>query len=319
MRLAILDARIGRGLCDYIIEKRKDIIPIICENTKDASDSLADVVVASAEYFPELEKMVKDTPVIGLKEDPRDGERHVTSLYNSAEELLSFVFKELSSEGKLSAVRCVKAGSNGRVVSFVSVISSDYLDGIAYVYASLEAQKHKTLFISFEPYNGFFSESKPDVGDLFYELHKPNSSMDTALKTVSVLRGELSVVYPFLRQLDAYDLTDEDLSDLTKRLFAETDYEILVLALPPVAMFIHPFYRLSDVMIDVERDTEKSRRSFEKLREDLSNESEGGLLELTVPAGLKCPESEDEVCEELLFGEMTEFVKDRLLTDGQLL
>ncbi len=316
MRLAILDSQIGPGLCDYIIEKRKDITPIICETKEAALGAGADAVVASAEYYEELGRTTGETLVIGLKEDSGEAEAHVTSPYNSAEELLSFVFKELSREGRLSPGKCAGTGLKGRVVTFVSMYSRDYLDGISYVYASLEAQKHKTLFVSFEPYDGFFSENKPDVGDLFYELHKENSSMDAALKSGSVLRGDLSVVYPFSRQLDFGDLTEEDLSSLPKRLFLETDYEILVLAIPPDARFIPSFYSLSETMYDVERDYGSAGRTFEKLKDDLINEDSGRLVGLTVPNGMKCPVFEEEVCEELLFGEMTEFVKSRLLTDG---
>lgn len=311
-KIAILDQEIGPGLCRYLLGHPSCLQPVLCSDWEELEDVKAPIALIGGNYWQDEARKNASTQhmfLIPLIEK-------VLSPYQPADQLLRQIYalaleKDIYLPGSLCEL------SEREVVAVCSPHGYDFQTGFCLVYGSLQAQTKRTLYINFQYYSGYLtSENSMHLGALLYEIGTGKKTLGKCLPKYVNRFGNLEYIAPVNEPMDLEDLEGKDFMRLVQRLLQECDYELIVLDLPVSPKFIRAAYACCSRMYSLQREGILFHQSQTRLLEDLNLEkdaTDGVKFQIVcMPKISGSIRLDATMYEELLFGEMADFIRNNI-------
>lgn len=317
-KLVILDKEIGPCLARYVMNRNRLMSVVLCESLEKFIDVFGDgssaVGLIGQDYLAESRGRLDglDSLFVLCERITRNNARELFK-YQPADVLLRKLYTCLIETG-----RYMPGGSAAiyekKIVGFCSSMGVAAQTEIAFMYALfMGKQKHRTLFLTFNYYSGFFDEEGLDLGDLFYEMKK-GAGANLAIEAVAKSCMDIDYVKPVSRQMDIENIDGEDLSLLVGRLLAESDYEIIVIDMAVRPALLRVAYKSCERLFCLREEGEVFEKSQALLSKDLEDfmVRDDVLVEVVLPDRMT-PQVLREDDESLLDSNIARFVKSELI------
>lgn len=288
------------------------LLPVLCSDWEELEKADAPLALIGVPYWkdePQRNTAAQHSLLIPLTES-------VLSPYQPADRLLREIYA-IALEKEICLPGAICELSDKEIVAVCSPHGYDFQTGFCLIYGSLQAQTKRTLYMNFQYYSGYLSsEESLHLGAFLYEIRVSGKSMNFCLPKYVKRFGNLEYIAPVSEPMDIEDLQGKDFTLLIQRLLQESDYELLVLDLPVSPKLLRAAYACCSRMYSLQWEGAVYDQSQSRLLEDLDLKADGasdGKFQIVhMPKISGSIRMDATMNEELLFGEMADFIRNNV-------
>lgn len=204
--------------------------------------------------------------------------------------------------------------SNTQLIGMFSPIRRCLQTTFALTYGQLLAEKHRTLYISFEHYAGWeeWQESRrKDLAALLY-FRQSGEDFDLHMQTLVRRMGNLEYVEPVLNGENLLYITAREWMDLLKALIAQGNYEYILLDLSESIQGLFEILRMCSRVYTIVQEDRKAQCKLEQYEQMLALQEYEDVKDKTAKCRLPKFQRLPESVEQYSKGELAEYIKAML-------
>ena len=206
------------------------------------------------------------------------------------------------------------AKSHTQVIGMFSPIRRCLQTTFALTYGQLLAEKHRTLYISFEHFSGWEEWQEHRRRDLAALLYFKQSEEDFGLHMQTLVQrmGNLEYVEPVVNGENLLYITGQEWMDLLKGLIAQGNYEYILLDLSESIQGLFEILRMCSRIYTIVQEDGKAKRKLEQYEQLLALQEYEDVKNKTTKCNLPRFQRIPENVEQYSKGELAEYIRAML-------
>ena len=312
-----------RHMADFLCRKQPfwEIRVYTKPEELEKTDEAVEILLMAESVYVEYEENVHAKVKILLREDGLYHNEKIAAVdkYQSADKVWQEILLYYM-ESTTEAYTVTGGYEKAKLIGMYSPVKRCLQSTFALTYSQLMAEKHRTLYISFEHYSGMqeWQEYKrQDLSALLYVQQNKKESFSLQMQTLIGKMGNLDFVMPMINGENMLLVTFEEWRDLLQSIMNCGIYECVVLDLCESMRGLFEILRMCTRIYTIVREDRCALYKIQQYEQLLQLQRFEDIKEKTRKCHLPVFRKLPGQIEEFTRGELAEYVRDLLRREGE--